>query len=113
MTEQHRPAPPPTPPKRLIREDVRIPSKLVSYKRQKRIAELEFENEILRDSLGFKKELVKIEALRQQAKGLEDFAESLMFRGCLENTFNKYDVDESAIKLNKQADELEKKNVII
>tara|TARA_R110000851_G_scaffold137955_1_gene274086 strand:+ start:25 stop:450 length:426 start_codon:yes stop_codon:yes gene_type:complete len=41
--------------------------------------------------------------LEQQAKGLEDFAQSLMFRGCLENSFNKYDADEAAIDLRTQA----------
>jgi hypothetical protein len=43
---------------------------------------------------------IKIE---QQAKGLEDFAQSLMFRGCFENSFNKYDADEAAIELRSQA----------
>ena len=41
--------------------------------------------------------------LEQQAKGLEDFAQSLMFRGCFENSFNKYDADEAAIELRSQA----------
>jgi len=44
-----------------------------------------------------------IRDLEQQAKGLEDFAQSLMFRGCLENSFNKYDADEAAIELRSQA----------
>ena len=44
-----------------------------------------------------------IRDLEQQAKGLEDFAQSLMFRGCLENSFNKYDADEAAIDLRTQA----------
>ena len=46
---------------------------------------------------------IEIHNLEQQAKGLEDFAQSLMFRGCLENSFNKYDADEAAIELRSQA----------
>ena len=46
---------------------------------------------------------IAIRDLEQQAKGLEDFAQSLMFRGCFENSFNKYDADEAAIELRSQA----------
>jgi hypothetical protein len=37
--------------------------------------------------------------IEQQVKGLSEFAESLLFRGCLENTFEIHDVLDRIIQL--------------
>ena len=71
----------------------------------RRIAELEEETTMLRESLGFKKELVAIENLRQQAKGVDNGVRLTMM-----SYTHKYSIGLMgyAKKLRKQAYELEK-----
>ena len=60
-------------------------------KKDEQIAELERQLSSSVAGLFSEKELAERD-LEQQVKSLSEFAESLLFRGCLENTFERNDV---------------------
>ena len=73
-----------------------------------RIAELEKELATIIVGL-FSEEELAIRDLEQQAKGVCDLAESMMFRGHLENTLDRTEVLVFAAELTKKAKALKEK----
>ena len=74
----------------------------------KRIAELEKELATIIVGL-FSEEELAMRDLEQQAKGVCDLAESMMFRGHLENTLDRTEVLVFAAELTKKAKALKEK----
>jgi hypothetical protein len=70
--------------------DIQITAAKLDNEQRKSIAELE--DKLQMASLLCKPESLRTHNLEQQVKSLSEFAESLLFRGCLENTFERHDV---------------------